>query len=147
MNSILVTRFIQLITILLGVFWATAALYKAADLLGLGPITTPTTAPEYPAAVLWSVCFFEVVTAMALFSGRLTFGLGLGALMLVLFSVVLVIHPPAKGGCGCFGAHAGDLFAVDPIARNISLLGLHVLLFVATWQRKTPSPSGVPVVA
>lgn len=147
MNSTWARRLTPLITILIGVFWAAAGLYKAADLLDLGPITTPTTAPEYPAAVLWSVCFFEVVAALALFSGRFTLGLGLGALMLVLFSVVLVIHPPAKGGCGCFGAHAGDLFGVDPIARNISLLGLHVLLFVATWQRKTPSPSGVPVVA
>lgn len=137
---------VGILAMLLGVFWAAASLYKAADLLGLVPITAAKSAPEYPAFVFWGACIFEVVAALALFSGRFTLGLGLGALMLVVFTVAIVIHPPAKGGCGCFGAHTGELLGIDPVARNIGLLGLHALLLVATWQRKAPTPGGVPIV-
>lgn len=138
---------VGMLAVLLGVFWAAAGLYKAADLVGLAPPGTAQAAPEYPVALLWCVCVVEIAAALAIFSGKTTLGLALGAWMLVVFCVVLVIYPPRAGGCGCFGAHAGNLFGVEPGARNIGLLGLHTLLLVSGWTRKQTMRGGTPAVA
>lgn len=140
---------------LLGIFWAISSFAKLAailDTLWYGvSFSRITYVDAFPRTLIVAVIASEAIVAFLLLAGRATSGLALGCALLVAFSIVLAVFPPAPHTpCGCAGELESLVFpaGVSPIARNIFLLGVHGFVLVlssADSRVKSASNSAAPV--
>jgi hypothetical protein len=111
---------------LIGACWFGLAVAKAASLMFP---SDPPVAGLYPSTLLWVAVAVEIVLASLVFLRNAAVLATTGVLVLGVFTLVIVLWPPSKSGCGCLGiAESTWLGRIDPVVRNSAFASAHVLL-------------------
>lgn len=119
----------------LGALWIVTALSKAQYLLsGSGlPDSQPSWSDGFSVPLQFAVVGTEVLIGVWLLFGNRVRGLVTAVVLLGVFSIALLITPPASGqSCGC--GVVAEVLPFDPIARNALLAGLHVVVLALVAQ-------------
>lgn len=111
---------------LIGAGWFGLAVAKAASLMFP---SEPPGAGHDPSTFLWFAVVVEIVLSALVFLRKPAVLATTGILVLGAFTLVLVLWPPPKSGCGCLGiAESTWLGRIDPLVRNAAFGSAHLLL-------------------
>ena len=135
---------VSVLAFLLGLGWVAVAALNAWSLLQpADPALPPVWADQFPGSLRALGVGVELVLGAALLTGAVRRGLVFALGWLCVLTAVLLVFPVSAGAsCGCAGPV--DTSVLDPVARNVLLMGLHAGVLLAACG-STPKPSSFSI--